>query len=122
MLKSVQEPKVQSDEARKDVGTVLEAGKWESVQAAKSKSEGHLGREQEGPRAGELKVLSILAIGIPENTTLFWPTLSCTKGYLWLPLAGFAVWVSGIPPQLSWNRFESPSLPDSEKLDWLSPA
>jgi hypothetical protein len=27
MLKSVQEPKVQSDEARKDVGTVLEAGK-----------------------------------------------------------------------------------------------
>jgi hypothetical protein len=53
-LKSVQEPEVQSDEAGKDVGTVLEAGKWESVQAAKSKSEGHLGREPEGPRAGEL--------------------------------------------------------------------
>jgi hypothetical protein len=91
-----------------------------STQAAKSKSGSCLGRDPGGPRAGELKVLSILAIGIPENTALFGPTLSCTKGYLWLPLAGFARLVSRIPPQLSWNRFESPSLPDSEKLDWLS--
>jgi hypothetical protein len=60
-----------------------------STQAAKSKSESHLGREPEGPGAGELKVLSILATGIPENAALFGPTLSCAKGYLWLPLAGF---------------------------------
>jgi hypothetical protein len=61
-----------------------------STQATKSKSESHLGRELEGPRAGELKVLSILATGIPENVALFAPTLSCTKGYLRLPLVGFA--------------------------------
>jgi hypothetical protein len=61
-----------------------------STQAVKSKSGSHLGRELEGPRAGELKVLSILATGIPENAALFEPTLSCTKGYLRLSLAGFA--------------------------------
>jgi hypothetical protein len=33
--------------------------------------------------------MSILATSIPENAALFGPTLSCTKGYLWLPLAGF---------------------------------
>jgi hypothetical protein len=69
-----------------------------STQAVKSKSESRLRRELEGPRAGELKVLSILATGIPENAALFGPTLSCTKGYLQLPLAGFAGRVSGIPP------------------------
>jgi hypothetical protein len=53
-----------------------------STQAVKSKSGGHLGREPGGPREGELKVLSILATGVPENATLFGPTLSCTKGYL----------------------------------------
>jgi hypothetical protein len=45
---------------------------------------------QESPRAGELKVLIVLVTGIPENTALFEPTLSYTKGYLQLPLAGFA--------------------------------
>jgi hypothetical protein len=34
-------------------------------------------------------------------------------------LAKHAEFVLGIPPQLSWNRFESPSLPNSEKLDWF---
>jgi hypothetical protein len=61
-----------------------------STQAAKSKSGSRLGRVPEGPRAGELKVLSILGTGIPENAALFGLTLNCTKGYLWLPLAGFA--------------------------------
>jgi hypothetical protein len=61
-----------------------------STQAAKSKSGSHLGREPGGPRVGELKVLSILATGISENVMLFRPTLSCTKGYLRLPLAWFA--------------------------------
>jgi hypothetical protein len=60
-----------------------------STQATKSKSESRLGREPEGPRAGELKVLIIMATGIPENAALFGPTLSCTKSYLRLPLAGF---------------------------------
>jgi hypothetical protein len=61
-----------------------------STQVVNSKSGSHLGRELKGPSAGELKVLSILATGILENAALFGPTLSCTKGYLWLPLAGFA--------------------------------
>jgi hypothetical protein len=61
-----------------------------STQAAKPKSESRLGREPGGPRTGELKVLSILATGIPENVALFGATLSCTKGYLRMPLAGFA--------------------------------
>jgi hypothetical protein len=60
-----------------------------STQAAKSKSGSRLGREAGGPRAGELKVLSILATSIPENAALFGPTLSCTKGYLRLSLVGF---------------------------------
>jgi hypothetical protein len=76
-----------------------------STQAAKSKSGSCLGRELEGPRAGELKVLNILATGILENATLFGPTLSCTKGYLRLPLAGFAGWVSEYP--LSWVGIDS---------------
>jgi hypothetical protein len=61
-----------------------------STQATKLKSGSRLGREPEGLRVGELKVLSILATGIPKNVTLFGPILSCTKGYLWLPLVGFA--------------------------------
>jgi hypothetical protein len=69
---------------------LLTAKPSSSTQAMKSKSGSRLKREPEGPRAGELKVLSILATGIPENMTLFGPTLSCTKGYLRLPLAGFA--------------------------------
>jgi hypothetical protein len=50
-----------------------------STQAAKLKSGSHLGREPGDPRAGELKVLSILATGIPENTALFGSTLSVPK-------------------------------------------
>jgi hypothetical protein len=61
-----------------------------STQAAKSKSGSRLERETGGQRAGELKVLSILTTGIPENAALFEPTLSCTKGYLRPPLVGFA--------------------------------
>jgi hypothetical protein len=61
-----------------------------STQVTKSKSGSRLVREPGGPRAGELKVLSILATGILENAALFGPSLSCTRGYLWLPLAGFA--------------------------------
>jgi hypothetical protein len=34
-----------------------------------------------------------------------------------MTLAKYAQLVLGIPPQLSWNQFKSPSLPDSEKLD-----
>ena len=42
--------------------------------------------------------------------------LSCTKGDLFTTLTGEAGFVLGIPLQLDRNRFESPSLPDSENL------
>jgi hypothetical protein len=60
-----------------------------SNQAAKPKSVSHLGREPVELRAGELKVLIILTTSIPENAALFRNILSCTKGYLPVPLAGF---------------------------------
>ena len=42
--------------------------------------------------------------------------LSCTKGDLIATPMGEARFVLGIPLQLDRNRFESPSLPDSENL------
>jgi hypothetical protein len=61
-----------------------------STQTAKPKNVSRLGREPVELRAGELKVLIILTTGIPKNAAMFGPILSCTKGYLQLPLAGFA--------------------------------
>ena len=42
--------------------------------------------------------------------------LNCTRGDLFATLMGEAGFVLGIPLQLVRNRFESPSLPDSENL------
>jgi len=46
--------------------------------------------------------------------------LSCAKGDLWLLLQSMLGCVLGIPLQLDRNRFESPSLPDSENLTWAA--
>ena len=57
--------------------------------------------------------------GPPESAVLGGPTnlfLSCTKGDPRQPLVRLIGFVLGIIPQLGRNRFESPSLPDSENL------
>jgi hypothetical protein len=61
-----------------------------STQATKSKSVSRLRGEPVELRVGELKVLIILTTSIPKNAALFGPSLSCTKCYIRLPLAGFA--------------------------------
>ena len=65
------------------------------------------------------KRLTFLQSGFPESAALLGPTnlfLSCTKGDLRQPLTRLIGFVLGIIPQLGRNRFESPSLPDSENL------
>ena len=57
--------------------------------------------------------------GFPESVALLGPAnlfLSCTKGDPRQPLIRLIGFVLGIIPQLGSNRFESPSLPDSENL------
>ena len=69
-----------------------------------------------------LKILHFLAEWFSENAgrpgpgLFFIFLLSCTKGDLFMTLTGEAGFVLGIPLQLDRNRFESPSLPDSENL------
>ena len=57
--------------------------------------------------------------GLPESAALGGPTnlfLSCTKGDPRQPLIRLIGCVLGIIPQLGRNRFESPSLSNSENL------
>ena len=54
--------------------------------------------------------------GGPNLRLFFYFLLSCTKGDLFVTLTGEVGFVLGITLQLNRNRFESPSLQDSENL------
>ena len=67
------------------------------------------------------QVLKIPALPSRVSPLRMWRCLdlrlqSCTKGDLIVTPTGEAGFVLGIPLQLDKNRFESPSLPDSENL------